>query len=779
MYCPNNDPKYYKALSRKVYQILDQITASEEIRQLWMKIGNSKETQSDFVDLFLGIIPETKFYLMGSAYEGSRTPGMESDLDFLICDIRLMVFQDLTQVEKHTDCLLLVHDDQTKPGYVKLQLVRQGERVFGHIPADCKSCVLDSCNRVIQIKGHLPYVPADELHGPAETIIARPREFAADFVQAFRCNEWPKSASGWFTRRRQYNWPPENLIEEMKSLGFFVVPVGHPKSHEKDKEWRISLSLQERKLMQSLNTTQFKCYVLMKLIKKDIVGHMLTEPSITSYHLKTCLFYTIEETSSHFWKPTNLLRCLRKCLSKMYEWCRSKCCPNYFIPAENMFEGRVEDGLKDRLLHALETLLRSNFHYLLHIKSDSFGELFEASCLGTQIIPTLRKVYIGKQKILIFHGELNTLLEKRLLLFLLVQVSDAKQSFKAFVNVSQVLENVQRINEHTEQETFRVKSLLLPYVEQCIISNALAYQMKSEDQKDNMLNYLISDVWNGLCSSSDCLSAKLKQSTYLHTLGFYQKSLTILETVAENTFPFFMSFCKCRMGCFYNDVFYGDRLGFTVQDDNVSDDDFRKRYWGPCVIFLPVEQTLIPKVLHYEMFRSVCMVDNGRGGMKQFWYDWTAIDSRTLLLFLRYLNFHRLGLTLKSVSELAKLADKLCTDLNLGHIETGLNLLGWALNNENEPYWSIEILQMSLILKRQHNAAVWFLGMILNEYECDVTRIEKKRIEQNVSGEIRILHKELNRLQFYFKKNLAYYSPQYILNEDCPLYRENPDRPIP
>ena len=81
---------------------------------------------------------------------------------------------------------------------------------------------------------------------------------------------------------------------------------------------------------------------------------------------------------------------------------------------------------------------------------------------------------------------------------------------------------------------------------------------------------------------------------------------------------------------------------------------------------------------------------------------------------------------MESVSELADLANAIYTDINLGHKETGLNLLGWALNNENEPYWAIEVLQLSLILKRQHNAAVWFLGMILNEYECDVTRIEKE-----------------------------------------------------
>ena len=219
---------------------------------------------------------------------------MHSDFDFLFCQKYLKVFQGINQVEKHTDCLLLVCDEQTKPGYTKLQLVREGVPVFNHIPIDCKSCALDNYNRVVQIRKQLNKIPVDERHGPAETELARPREFATDYVQAFGCNEWPKSASMWLTRPRKYNWPPENLIEEMKSLGFFVVPVGHPKSPQKDNEWRISLSLQERKIMQSLNTTQFKCYVLLKLIKKDIIGYMITKASITSYHLKTCLFYTIE-----------------------------------------------------------------------------------------------------------------------------------------------------------------------------------------------------------------------------------------------------------------------------------------------------------------------------------------------------------------------------------------------------------------------------------------------------------------------------------------------------
>ena len=137
--------------------------------------------------------------------------------------------------------------------------------------------------------------------------------------------------------------------------------------------------------------------------------------------------------------------------------------------------------------------------------------------------------------------------------------------------------------------------------------------------------------------------------------------------------------------------------------------------------------------MQYEMHRSVCMPDNSRDDMTQFWYDWTAVDSRTLMLFLRYLNFHRLGLKQKSISELAELSNALYTDLNLGHKETGLNLLGWALNNENKPFRAIEMLQISLILKREHNAAAWLLGIILNEYDCDFARTEKTKVKRNAS----------------------------------------------
>ena len=99
----------------------------------------------------------------------------------------------------------------------------------------------------------------DESHGPAKTILPRPGVFAVDRVNGLRCKEWPRPADAFLSRKRKCNWLLKRLIEQMQSLGFFVVNVGHPASPERDIEWRISLSLQGRLLMQSLFIAQFQC----------------------------------------------------------------------------------------------------------------------------------------------------------------------------------------------------------------------------------------------------------------------------------------------------------------------------------------------------------------------------------------------------------------------------------------------------------------------------------------------------------------------------------------
>ena len=151
-------------------------------------------------------------------------------------------------------------------------------------------------------------------------------------VTAFRCRSLPKDDMEWFARKQPYCWPPKKVIEKCKYLGFLVVPVGHPNSIEKDKEWRISLSQQERLLVTLFSSVQLKCFGLMKVLKNELTNYKLKGEILTSYHCKTCMLYMVETTPKEFWIPSNLIKCITTCLEKLHAWAKEKYCPNYFIP---------------------------------------------------------------------------------------------------------------------------------------------------------------------------------------------------------------------------------------------------------------------------------------------------------------------------------------------------------------------------------------------------------------------------------------------------------------
>lgn len=117
-------PDYYQTLSRKVYQILEDIGANVERRKRMMTFCITKE--------ILSRIPGTSMAMdiFGSFYEGTTTADMESDIDMVT------ISRDLPVVTNPTDhpvgtCLLLVQDQSTHPGYCKLQLVENGRPIWG------------------------------------------------------------------------------------------------------------------------------------------------------------------------------------------------------------------------------------------------------------------------------------------------------------------------------------------------------------------------------------------------------------------------------------------------------------------------------------------------------------------------------------------------------------------------------------------------------------------------------------------------------------------------
>lgn len=156
------------------------------------------------------------------------------------------------------------------------------------------------------------------------------------------------------------------MIQDLKSLGFFVVRKSHPLSSDLDIEWRISLSLQERKLMMNLKDVQYKCNVVLKMLNREVIKL----DCICSFYWKTCLFYVIEENNNNIWKKEHLFDCIQLCIAQMFKWIKCGFCPNYFVPTENSLDGKLNDSVRLLSENILLDLLKMGFNCLLFVKND-------------------------------------------------------------------------------------------------------------------------------------------------------------------------------------------------------------------------------------------------------------------------------------------------------------------------------------------------------------------------------------------------------------------------
>lgn len=700
-------------LSLRLYGILDEVGASEEDRRERQRVFRAIEILDSLPKKWLFKIP-IDTYVFGSSFEGTSTDGMLPDVDILHAIGGVCQDTDSCPDDSY---VLLVQDGSTAAGYGKLQLLTDRcdsvlkfllySLMFGTVNDGTGKTFLSNTG----IRGatfNLMISQNSEQHGPAVTGggPVKPQ----DTVYALRCKEWPCSAEEWLTRPRKYNWPPPQLIEKMKGCGFFLVPIGHPQSGEQNKEWRISLSLQERLLMQNLNPVQFKCYVLLKLLKKNIICHIVGEESLTSYHCKTCLFYMIENTSEDFWRPENLLTCCVSCLEQLADWTEEGVCPNYFIPEENMFERRVNGQLRIKLHDALSRLLQSKCQFLIGIQTDGICKRLRNACSDTVQIPLLNTVPFTKvlRKVNLYNYGMSTVLQL-INFFLVHQISGGSNQVFQYLTEQR---KIKTVTEHTETETRDSLSLLLPYVELCLLSKMFT-EVKQNNDTEKVESVLFSGVWNEISLASDGLTAKLKQATYLYMTGNEKASLHVLQSIL-NTCPNQVSACVCFGTSFDHDKLrdVAQEVFMNYQNGDMTKELFLCKNWAPCVSFWSFEKDIIPEVFIYEMRRS----ETTSGGtiLSQLLNDAAVIDGKILLQFLLYLNHSKVGMNVDAKQDLIRLEMCLENDKLLSHRGTDYNLLGWAYKQQRSIPKAVECFWKSISLQREKNSAWLHLQDINN-----------------------------------------------------------------
>ena len=474
--------------------------------------------------------------------------------------------------------------------------------------------------------------------------------------------------------------------------------MGHPLSYEQYGQWRLSFSHQERLLVELFNSVQLQCYMLLKLIKRDILPYFIKDETLSSYHCKTCMFYMIESTPNDFWRPENLLTCVDACLNLLQVWANNSDCPNYFIPEENMFD-RLSEELKDSLNQTLQYLIKSEFRFLLHLQSNEIGLRLsskiksplskQSSALQTPVLKipfhTTKWVHIQFTKTRVIQKTYSP---------------DPEVIVQNLIQTLYKLRNTKTETTHNEDKTRQAISYIVPYLEVTLIANMVA-MLKQQCKRNQIWSCLSSNIWNHLSENSDC-SVKLKQASLMFIFGYYRESLDILVSLDQN-----QRYSACY--CYNEEEVSPKNQEFLDEIVAAVDHMMNKLIFKtvvPCVAFLPTEIEVTPPAIYYEMLKHVTGVSETY--ICEYLKHCALVDGKVLLYFLLYLNHKKLKRASQVVADIDNMI-RVITTGEICHRESCLNLLGWVYKNEGYVDRAEECFRKSLELKPVGNAA--FLHM--------------------------------------------------------------------
>ncbi|XP_022329780.2 uncharacterized protein LOC111128457 [Crassostrea virginica] len=303
----------------------------------------------------------------GSIREGFRLKG--SDLDMMFWPNNHRVIWDMSQSEYYYNenkTLILSDNSESPPGFTLLQLLTpttEREVQLSCVPMNDRLYISSSLFRR-QTQTH--QYPDSVEHGPCESGEV-PGGGEYDFAFCFACDFWPPAASSWIDRC--HSWPDREVVNDIVRNGCHLVPIGHPlgvHGHEHE-EWRISFSLAEHKLVHTMNHCQFLTYGLLKIFLKEVINQQLDETNklLCSYHMKTVVFWVIQQNAVPLWCPQNLLAGFWVCFKLLLKWVYEGVCPNFFIPQNNLFLSKVHGSAQRSLFQQLHGLYEKGLVCLL------------------------------------------------------------------------------------------------------------------------------------------------------------------------------------------------------------------------------------------------------------------------------------------------------------------------------------------------------------------------------------------------------------------------------
>lgn len=356
--------------------------------------------------------------------------------------------------------------------------------------------------------------------------------------------------------------------------GCHFVPIGHKLGNHADNEWRISFSQAEAKLVYSMSHTQFLIYGLLKLFLKEIINEGLDEDKLLcSYHMKTTVFWAIQQNALSYWCPRNLLAGFWICFKLLLKWVYKGVCPNFFIPQNNMFLDKIHGKTQTHIFRRLYDMYKMGIAFLLNSPSIR-SSMYDVLCNPKLEVSIHEHCLIARDKIdASLLDEINGTSsfgrnQKKIQKYLhMIELMICLPLTRCKVSWLQ----------KTTASIFQCIAFTIPH--KCTDSNKREYVV------DKMIHHMLR-----LAAKFGSVTDLLFLSMYYYKTCRYRKSLSVIESICE----------KCLSRIVPLSIHYPKDINFI---DELIPEQLASRKHRPSVFMIPI--SVLVYMLEFLCFRHV------------------------------------------------------------------------------------------------------------------------------------------------------------------------------
>ncbi|XP_071180880.1 uncharacterized protein [Mytilus edulis] len=686
--------------------------------------------------------------LTGSIMDGVGWKGYMTDIDTMLRFSYVSIKEKEGNVhDENTGHIFELSDENTHPGYTRLRLYKEGplteNNIFSLTPNGAKSYCFEeegnfflssykfktAFNRYQLIPERPAWVmqssynyavsfPDEEEileHGPSLCFSDETKEEPLhDSVPCFHFHEWPRQATEWKMRLPR-NWPIQKDVDSVVSKGCEIVPVGFLGSKTRHLEWRLSFALSERVLLRTFNNIQHKCYALLKMLLKDVIAEEVPQV-LSSFHMKNALFWALEKTESAIWCEERITDAFKACVNQMLTFIRDGFEPAYFIPENNVLQGRMNEDEQRKLVDLFSGFVKEGWKCLLRCKSLStepyLKELLQQYTRSKSISTVLHDLHEVDVKYVWFQHDLRLFPRYEDARLEIMTTIAPVEGDSLSMTIARHHMTLKRLDDRSVNEFYR--NTLEPI--KAAIKSSLGFHLftlynefsgsNSSMETHDYLQAVSECLTEGM--ESDAAAGKLKYATYFYMTGETDSCKKMAEEIVANSHRlsvFVPHFLPNRFGPTPLEI--EDYELFVRSNDMTLKERFLSSIYQ-AVVFMPTESSMSPPAVKFQLQTPL-----PEPLKYTSWLSWALYDPLVYAYYLLFLCETKNDK--KSAAEgVLESIEKLLSEQQVGYEVSALNLLGFSYISINNVEKGVPFLLQAMEKAISPNSTVWQMGSTMS-----------------------------------------------------------------